>query len=300
MKKADVMFISGLICLILSQSMVGLNIVSSKILLPHVSFMVLLTIRFTISTVLLLPIHWLSADSKIALKVHVQKLTRQDWLFLVAQALCAGILFNFLMMSGLKNTDANIAGIITSALPAIIALLSWKLLNEKFSTKTFVCIAFATLGLLIIAFNKFKFMGENHSFWGDSLVLLSLLPEAMYYVLCQWHTNKLPIFLTSALLNGINAIILICLLPLTDLSTISLNFNDWLLLLLLGFSSGLFFVFWFIGSKQVTGIMAALSTATMPVATVLLAWFVLGERLTLIQGIGMGFVLLSILTHAKR
>ena len=300
MKKTDLAFFNGLICLMFAQAMVGLNIVASKSILSYVPFLLLLTIRFSLSTILLLPMHWCSADRKISIKNHFKLLTRQDWIFLFGQAICAGIFFNFLMMCGLKNTDANVAGIITSALPALIALLSWRLLGDKFSTKTFVCIAFATIGLLIIAINKLKFMGQDHSFLGDFLVLLSLLPEAMYYVLCQWHANRLPIFLTSALLNGINAVILIFLLPLTDLTSVALSFNDWMILLVLGLSSGLFYVFWFIGSKTVTGIMAALSTATMPVATVLLAWFFLGERLTLVQGVGMGFILLSILAHAKR
>jgi drug/metabolite transporter (DMT)-like permease len=299
MKKNELAFFVGLACLAVSQSMVGLNIISSKYLLDHVPFLFLLTIRFIFSTFLLLPLHWLSADSKITLKAHFKNVTRADWLFLLAQALCAGVLFNFFMMCGLKNTDANVAGIITSALPAIIAL-SWRILGDKFSLKTAVCIGFATIGLLIIALSKFKNLNAEHSFWGDFIVLLSLLPEAIYYVLCQLHPNKLPVFLTSALLNGINALVLLCLFPLNDLNMVTLHLEDWLILLMLGLNSGLFFVFWFIGSKKVTGIMAALSTAVMPVATVLLAWFFLGEKLTLVQGVGMGFVLLSILAYAKR
>jgi drug/metabolite transporter (DMT)-like permease len=73
-----------------------------------------------------------------------------------------------------------------------------------------------------------------------------------------------------------------------------------LILLTLGLSSGLFYVFWFIGSQRVDGIMASLSTATMPVATVILAWLILNEQLTLMEFIGMSVVILSIVLYAKR
>ena len=38
----------------------------------------------------------------------------------------------------------------------------------------------------------------------------------------------------------------------------------------------------------------------MPLATVLIAWLLLGERLTLGQAIGMSMVILSIAVYAKR
>jgi drug/metabolite transporter (DMT)-like permease len=46
--------------------------------------------------------------------------------------------------------------------------------------------------------------------------------------------------------------------------------------------------------------MASLSTAIMPVATVIIAWILLGEQLTLWQSIGMGMVIFSIAIYAKR
>ena len=64
--------------------------------------------------------------------------------------------------------------------------------------------------------------------------------------------------------------------------------------------SGLFYVFWFFGCQRVDGVMASLSTAVMPVATVILAWALLGEQLTTGQGIGMGLVILSIVIYARR
>jgi len=113
------------------------------------------------------------------------------------------------MLTGLNYTDANVAGIITSALPALIAIMSWFILQEKISAQKVLCVIFATMGLVTIAYDKLHGLSECHSFIGDSMVLLALLPEASYYVLCKLYTNRLPLFLTSSLLNGINALLLL-------------------------------------------------------------------------------------------
>lgn len=293
-------FIQGIVLLILAQTMVGINIVTSKLLLSSIPILFLLAIRFALATVILLPLHWLTPAKKITVKNHFSNIQQKDWIFIFAQALSAGILFNCLMLLGLNYTDANVAGIITSALPAIIAMMSWLILGETISAKKSLCVIFATLGLIVIAYDKFRGVGATHSLFGDSIVLLSLLPEAAYYVLCKLHSNRLPVFLTSALLNGINAILILPAMCFSHYETLSIDSSSWFILFILGLSSGLFYVFWFIGSQWVDGIMASLSTAVMPVATVIIAWILLGEHLTGLQSAGMGLVILSIAIYAKR
>jgi drug/metabolite transporter (DMT)-like permease len=291
----------GIVFLFLAQIMVGVNIVTSKLLLASIPVLILLEMRFLIATIVLLPLHWAVHNSQDeTLKVYFSKLKKRDWFFLCAQALSAGVIFNVLMLTGLHYTDANVAGIITSALPAIIVLLSWLILHEKITTKKGLCILFSTIGLIIIAYAKLKELDRSHSFFGDSFVLLALLPEACYYVLCKLYINRLPIFLTSALLNGINALLLLPVLFLVPWEPTSLNIETWIILLIIGLSSGLFYVFWFIGAKQVDSTMASLSTAIMPIATVVLSWIVLKDSLTLLEAVGMGLVLFSIVLYAKK
>lgn len=294
-------FVQGVIFLILAQTMVGVNIVTSKLLLSSIPVLVLLEIRFVLASLILLPLHWIMPSArKTSLQTHFSELRHRDWFFIIAQALSAGVLFNSLMLAGLNYTDANVAGIITSALPAIIAILSWFILHEKISAKKALCVIFATLGLIIIAYDRLNGVSGAHSFFGDSLVLLALLPEASYYVLCKLYTNRLPLFLTSALLNGINALLLLPVLFLVHWEPETIHITTWLILLVIGLSSGLFYVFWLIGVQHVDGIMASLSTAIMPIATVILAWIILGEGLTSLELAGMALVLFSIILYAKR
>ena len=163
-----------------------------------------------------------------------------------------------------------------------------------------MCIFFASIGLVIVAYSKFNGTTYHHSFVGDLIVLVALFPEACYYILCKLHSGRLPVFLTSALMNGINALILIPLTLPINWELTSIGISGWAILLLISLSSGLFYVFWFVGAKHVDGVMASLSTAVMPIATAIFAWLILGEKLTLLQIIGMCLVVMSISLYAKR
>lgn len=270
-------------CLVLAQSMVGINIVFAKLLIASVSLPMLLGTRFILASLMLLPLHWLTKSRKTPLREHFSILNTKDYVYLIAQAICAGSLFNFLMFFGLKFTDANLAGIITSALPAIIAIMAWIILNERFSAKKLVCVAFASLGLAIIAADKIQTPNMVHSFFGDFVVFVSLFPEALYYILCKLHPNKLPVFLIAFLMNAINAIIFLIVLSRVPINTSGISLETWVMLVLSAISSGLFYVFWLYGSKHVDGMMASLSTTIMPVVTVLFAWIILKEHLSFIE-----------------
>jgi drug/metabolite transporter (DMT)-like permease len=285
--------------LVLAQTMVGINIVGTKFLVESTPLLFLLAIRFLFATILLLPLHWILDSDKRSLRYHLSTMNKRDWLIIAAQAICAGTLFNILMIWGLRFTDANVAGIITSALPAIIAIMCWLILKEQFTRKKSLCVGLATLGLLIISLNNLVGVELKRSYIGDFLVLLALLPEATYYVLTKLKFTRLPIFLMSALMNGINMLILFPIMFLFVDLTETMPLYNWLIIIVIGLGTGLFYVFWFLGSEKVDAIMGSLSTAVMPIATVTIAWLVLGEVITWIQLAGMALVIGSIVIYAR-
>lgn len=286
--------------LIIAQSMVGINITGTKYLIASMPFIFLLTIRFCFASVILLMLHFISNTHKKSTLEHLAPLTIRDWKYILGQALCAGVFFNLFMVTGLHYTDAAIAGIITSALPAVIVLLCWLILKEKLTSKKLLCLGFATLGLIVINANKLMAVSVNNSIFGDLLILISLVPEAGYYVLVKMHASqvKLPVFLVSAILNGINAVLLLPYCFFLGWQSLHLTSFDWLILATIGLSSGLFFVFWSIGSSKMDTSTAALSTATMPISTVIIACLSLGEMINGMQLVGMVLVIVSIVVYA--
>lgn len=283
--------------LVLAQLMVGISIVSAKYLAPSVPAIFLLGIRFGLATVILLVIHGFTETSKKSFQ-HLQKLNKKDWTFLIVQGLCAGVLFNSLMLWGLNYTSANVAGIITSVLPALIAVLSWIILKERISGQKGLCILLATVGLMVIGFDELKGPSTNQSFFGNFIIFCALFPEATYYILSKLHGNRLPIFLVSALLNLVNAILLLPLaLVKIDWHSLHLSALGWFVLIALSIATGFFYVFWYLGSHKVDAMAASLSTALMPIATVLVAWLTLGEIINGMQLMGMSFVMISIVVY---
>lgn len=291
--------IAGFSLLALAQVMVATNIVGSKYLVATIPVLFLITARFFIAATLLLPMHWLTKSRRIPLRGHYKKFCRKDWLMLVAQALCAGTFFNLLMVLGLRYTDAQTAGIITSTLPAMIALGSWLVLKENFSLKKTICVGCATLGLVVISLHPAAASKRAPSaFLGELLVLLALIPEATYYILVKLQKNHLPIFLMSGTINAINVLVLIPLvLIFVDWRHVPLSIPDIVILITIGLASGFFYIFWFLGSNKVDSIMASLATAIMPIATVVIAWLALGETITWRHLTGMGLAIISIIAY---
>lgn len=287
-------------CLVLAQVMVGINIAGSKLLLLYLPAIFLLCFRFMASTILLMMIQACIPGSKSHNKQTLIQLSKKDWGYIIAQGLSAGILFNLLLLIGLHFTSAAMAGIVTSALPAMVLILSVVFLREKLTLFSSLCILFSIIGLLVVNAKNFEAADLKH-LWGAGIILLSLIPEAAYYLLAKVHHSRLPIFKLSAVINGINIPIALFLVWLTKAyPIIHFDLQTSIVLILVGISSGLFYLFWGIGAKHVTGSTAGLFTALMPISTLFIAWLFLGESISLSQSIGMALVIMAIIVNAIR
>lgn len=145
----------GVLWLTLAQIMVALNIVMSKSLLTTIPVIIMMTIRFSIATAVLFPMHWLSPERNQPWFSYFTALNRKDWIFLFAQALSAGVLFNFLMLTGLHATDANVAGIMASLLTAIMpiatVIFAWIMLHEALNIHQTIGLSMVLFSIIIYA-----------------------------------------------------------------------------------------------------------------------------------------------------
>jgi drug/metabolite transporter (DMT)-like permease len=117
--------------------------------------------------------------------------------------------------------------------------------------------------------------------------------------LAKMHVNKLPLFLMSALLHVVNLPLLFLIAPFTShFWPAHLSLQSMSLLMVIGLSSAVFYVFWCIGCKRVSGATAGLFTAAMPLATLVIAWIFLREAISLLQFCGMLLVIVSIAFNA--
>ena len=124
---------SGYLNLALAQTIVGVNAVVGKYLSDEVPLFLFVCGRFFIGSIILLLVFNLSKET-ILTPLYANsldnKLSPKEWLWLTAQALTGGLLFNLLFFGGLCFTTASSAGIISSTLPAMIAICAWVFLKE--------------------------------------------------------------------------------------------------------------------------------------------------------------------------
>jgi drug/metabolite transporter (DMT)-like permease len=283
--------------LFLAQACVGINIVLSKGLINHINPIIMLTIRFSFASMAMLILLLLSKENN---KYHL-KFTRKEWLVLLVKGLGAGIFFNLIMLCGLYFTNANSAGLITSLLPAIVITISILCFKQKLSRRIVIALAISLAGLILINLGTVDSTNTKNALIGNLLVLAALVPDGFYYTLSKYYPLKINPIYKVLLLNLINLpflYLIVFFMPATYWSI--LNLHDWLMMLIIGLTSSLFFVFWQKGVKNIDAAYSALSTAFMPLATVILAWIILGETLTVTKLIGMLLVILSIISYARR
>lgn len=262
--------------------------------------MFLLFARFLIATIILFILHYIRKTTGFTIhKQKISELNKRDWKLIIIQALCAGVIFNYLLLIGLHYTDASSAGIITSTLPAVIAIMAIIFLGERLTIFTSLCVGFAITGLIVMNIDKFH-SNLTSGMLGDLIILAAILPEATYYILAKIYNSDLPVFLLAGIINAINLIIaFIVLLILGHIPHDVLSMKNCLILFASGASSALFYTFWFLGCRNVSASSAGLFTTIMPISTLLLAWLFLGERISLLQLIGMSFVIASIVINAE-
>lgn len=293
-------FLLSIFLIVLSQLMAGINVTSSKYLVTEMPLIFLLFARFVIGSVILFGF-MISKGKHLQQVSEVKALSTKEWIMLIAQACCAGILFNLLLLWGVQYTTASMAGIITSALPAMVTVLALFLLKQRLTRFKFLCVGFATIGLLIINISSFKMDAAPNALFGSFIILLALIPEALYYVLSKVMKIKLSSFTNAFIMNLINALLMVPLLFFVDLDQVA-NISEisWLVLIISGVASGLFYVFWMSGCKDIDGSTAGLMTALMPIFTLLLSWIFLNQGIGSIQAFGMMFILISIFFSTRK
>ncbi len=294
----------GYLYLLLSQLSLSINIVCSKVLLRHMRVLNLVWIRFLLAAILLFILHWCwhpgfrrKSQKKI---ISFRYLNQRDWIYFTAQSLCAGLFFSLLSNYGIYYANANIAGIIMSALPAVIILFAVMFLKECLSAAELACVACAVCGLVVIS-TQHASSGSTYTMIGILLLCVALIPEAAYYTLIKKHPIKTSALLSAAMLSAINVLCAFIIMLIMHVKIyIPAYTQHWALLLLLGLVSGLFYVFWFLGSRVVSGSTAGIMTAFMPIGTLILSRIFLGENLGVFQLLGMILIIFSIIIYAKK
>ena len=269
--------------------LVGSNVGIGKSIVEFVPVPLFALLRFVIAMAVLWPL----------LRVtKLRRVKRDEWINLFLQALFGTFGFTLLMLNGVQRTSAVAAGVITSTIPAVVALLSWLILKERPNGRALASIALAIVGVVVInlAHGEQNPAGES-SFTGNLMVLGAVCCESLYIILSRRLTQTLAPIDICAYTHMFG---LLLMLPfgasaLAHFDYRAVPFSVWTLVLWYGLSASIFsFWLWMKGIRHVPGSLAGVFSAVLPVAAAIYGITFLGERPTLAHGFALACVIAGI------
>ncbi|MDN7721222.1 DMT family transporter [Burkholderia gladioli] len=279
--------------LILSMLLVGSNVGIGKTIVVVVPVAILATLRFVIANAVLWPL-W--RPSKM------RTVKRAEWLNLFLQALFGTFLFTLLMLTGVQRTSAVAAGVITSTIPAVVALFAWIFLRERPDGRALLSIALAIVGVVAINLANGHAPGAasaaGSSLTGNLLILGAVCCESFYVILSRRLTETLrPLDICAYThLFGMLLMLPLGLLALPHFDYAAVPAGTWALVVWYALSASIFsFCLWMIGIRHVPGSLAGVFSAVLPIAAAVYGIAFLGERPTLAHGFALACVVTGIL-----
>ena len=276
-----------------AMAMVGANVALGKFIVAQVPVFAFLLIRAAIACAVFLPEYRAHRRAGVAL-------SRSERRNLFLQAFLGIFLFSTCMLFGLRLTSAAAAGVITSTIPAAVALLSWIVLRERLPRAVAVSIALAIAGVAVL--NLARDHGGQTNLAGNALVLGAVFCEASYVILSKRLTTTLSAMRISAFANAYAAAVVLPfgLWEFAQVPWRSLGPGVWLTIVWYSLAASVFaFWFWMKGIAHLPANRAGVFTAVLPVTAALTAVVGLGEALSAAHLVAFGCVVIGIWIAAR-
>ena len=271
--------------------LVGSNVGIGKSIVAFVPVPLFALLRFVIALAVLWP---LVRPSKM------RRVKRGEWVNLFLQAFFGTFGFTLLMLGGVSRTSAVAAGVITSTLPAIVALFAWLFLGERPGARAVVSVVLAMIGIVVVNLSQAQAAGgaaAAGSLAGNLMVLGAVCCESLYVILSRRLTQTLAPIDICAYTHLFG---LLLMLPLGVKTLIAFPYASvapgvWVLVLWYGLSASIFsFWLWMKGIRHVHGSLAGVFSAVLPIAAAGYGILFLDERPTLAHGVALACVVTGI------
>ncbi len=195
----------------------------------------------------------------------------------------------WVMAVGMKETTASNTSRILATAPIFIAVLSWLWLKEPFTSKQWLGLFVACAGVLFLMYNGNISNVEWINSRGDVIVLGSCVTWAIYTVGARNITRKVNALVATFWSCTIAGLVFI---PYTLATSgiqrfINLQTDTYIALIFLGvFCLALAFWLWSEGLARQSAAEVGVYLYFEPLITVVGAWFLLGEKITIWLAVG--------------
>ena len=269
----------------------GASFVAVKIGLKYVPPITLVWMRFAVGVIIL--------GAAVALRRQFKLPKPKDWPYFVLLGFLGITFHQWLQSTGLETSQATTTAWIVASMPIFIAILGWLVLKEKLSWLQTLGILVAAIGVALVVThgNLAALVSGKFGKPGDILILISAPNWAIFTILSRRGLKTYPaalmMFYVMAFGWLFSSVLFVAGRGWTAISNIAID--GWLALGFLGiFCSGLAYIFWYDALKVLPAAQVGTFLYIEPVVTVLVSFFLLGEKFTLPGVLGGGVILTGV------
>lgn len=272
------------IALPLAISIITISFAAIFVKLSSAPSSILSMYRLWIVVLIMIPIAWKKRE-------EFKRIERKDWLFLLGAGFFLALHF-LLWFASLKFTTVASSTMILALQPIVSLIGGFFLFKERTTLTALLTMGIAILGVVFIAWGD---IGLNEqALFGDILSFLSVIAVVAYLFIGQTTVKKVShwiysftVFLFAALFLSMYNVVLS--VPFTGYSS-----WDWSMFFLLAIVPTVSQLIhnWLLNYVNATTI--SMSILGEPVGATILAFFLLGEELNVMQVIGGMLVLLGV------
>lgn len=269
----------------------GASFVASKVALRELSPTTLVWLRFFLGLIVL--------GIAVIVRKQFTLPNKKEWIYFALLGFLGITFHQWLQSNALKTSEAGTSAWIVSTSPVFIALLGWLLLKESLNWTKTLGILLAFGGVLVIV-SKGDFGSLSLGKFGapgDKLILISSVSWAVFSVLSRrgLKTHPASLMMFYVMIFGWLLTTLLFIPTHGFLEFYSLTFNGWVAAIFLGiFCSGLAYIAWYDALKALSAAQTGAFLYIEPLVTVVVAFFILGETLTVASLIGGAITLFGV------
>ncbi len=264
------------------------NFVAGKFLVNHGSALLLTEIRWLIAVLCLLPFVWWK-EKKITFP-------KKALIPLLLMGLTGVLLFNFLMFLALEYTSADNVGLLSTLNPISIAVASFFFYREKLNLRQMSAMLISLFGILIVISHGYlSNLLSFHFNIGDMFMLGAVAIWGLYSVSARKAMTQVSPYNATLWAGIFGSLLNLPFVLVTSDGIVDPTASFWWAILYSSIGATvLAMIFWNIGIQKVGSVKSGMFLNFNPIFTALLAFFFLGEKLTIPQTAGSIIVILGV------
>lgn len=272
------------IALPLAISIITISFAAIFVKLSSAPSSILSMYRLWIAVLLLLPVAWMKRE-------EFKWIERKDWLFLIGSGFFLALHF-LLWFASLKFTTVASSTMILALQPIVSLVGGFFLFKERTTVTSILTMGIAIFGVAFIAWGDIGL--SKQALLGDILSFLSVIAVVAYLFIGQTTVKKVSHWIYSFTVFAFAALFLTVYNVIVSVPFTGYSSWDWSMFFLLATVPTLSNMIhnWLLNYVNATTI--SMSILGEPVGATILAFFLLGEKLNMMQVIGSMLVLLGV------